>query len=172
MLDSLGHGGDVAAEVLCAELVVQQLVDGQVVLALQARAVLGDVDLRVAVALRQPAEQGAEAGRVRAQPEGLRLRADAVAVLALEERLEVAEEVVGVGGRGLVLDVVGGVVVHAVEVVGALDEGGLGGREGRQAVAELLHHRRRVVPEVDRVGEPGDGELDLAIARLDVFGVL
>ena len=50
--------------------------------------------------------------------------------------------VVGVdrGGDWLVLDVVGAVVVHAVEVVGAFKEGGLFGCEFGEAGAELGAH--------------------------------
>jgi hypothetical protein len=35
----------------------------------------------------------------------------------------------------------------------------------------LLEHAVGVFAKVDGVGEPGDGELDLAVAGFDVFGV-
>lgn len=166
-----GHGLDVVVVVAVAHLVLEDLLEGQVVLVLDAGAALGDVDLGVAVALAQPDEQVAEARGAGAQPGALRLLADAVAAVVPEGGLEVAVEVVELGLRVLVLDVVGRVVVHAVEVVGALDQGNLLGREGGQAVAELLAHRGRVVAQVDGVGEPGDGELDLAVGSLDVPGI-
>lgn len=168
----LGHGVDIVVEVLDAEVVLDDLLERHVVLALETGAVLGHVDLGVAVALAEPVEQVAEPLGVWAEPEGLRLGPDAVAVLVVEERLEVAEEVVLGRDALLVLDVVGRVVVHAVEVVGALDERHLLGRELGQPVAELLAHRVGVLAEVDGVREPADGELDLAVARLDVQGVL
>lgn len=172
LLHRLRQRRDVAAEVLSAELVIEDALERQVILALERRPVLSDVDLGVSVALAEPHEEVAESGRVGAQPERLGLGADVIAILGLEERLEVAEEVVVGGGGGLVLDVVGGVVVHAVEVVGALDERDFLGGEGGEAVAELLLHRLRVGAEVDGVGEPGDGELDLAVAGLDILWVL
>ena len=172
LLERVRHGLDVAVKVPDPEVVVQDRLERHVVLALDGRAVFRHVDLGVAVPLGQPVEQVAEPARVGPEPEGLRLLADAVAVLAVEERLEVAEEVVG-GGLGLlVLDVVGRVVVHAVEIVGVLDERPLLVGKGGQLVAELLPHGLGVIPEVDGVGEPGNGKLDLAVAGLNVGGVL
>ena len=69
-------------------------------------------------------------------------------------------------------DVIGCVVVHAVEVVGAAHERPLFLREGGEPIAQLLDHAVRVLAKVHGVGKPADGELDLAVARLDVLGVL
>ena len=168
----LRHGIHIIVEVLDAEVVLDNLLERHVVLALERGTVLGHVDLGVAVALAEPVEQVTEPLRVGTEPEGLRLGPDAVAVLVVEQSLEVAEEIVLGGHALLVLDVVGRVVVHAVEVVGALDERDFLGSELGQAVAELLAHRVGVLAEVDGVREPRDGELDLAVARLDVQRVL
>lgn len=69
------------------------------------------------------------------------------------------------------LDVVGSVVVHAVEVVGAFDKSLLLLGEGRKTVAKLLAHRLGVLTKVDGISEPADGELNFAVGSLDVLGV-
>lgn len=172
----LGDGGsqslDVTVEVLGTQGVVEDLLNSLVRLGLDGGTVLGDVDLGVVVALGQPDNEVLEALGVGAQPGALGLGADALAALGPEQALEVAEEVLGLGLGRLVLDVVGSVVVHAVEVVGAQDQSLLLLGEGGKAVAELLQHRVGVLAEVDGVGEPADGELDLAVSGLDVGGVL
>ena len=99
-------------------------------------------------------------------------RTDELAGLVLEKTFEVPEEVVGLRGCGFVFDVVGAVVVHAVEVVASLDQGDLFGSERGEAVAELFHHAIGVFAEIDGVREPGDGEFDLAVAGFDVEGIL
>lgn len=109
-----------------------------------------------------------EAAWIRTEPEGLGLWPDEFALFALEERFEVTEEVGGVGGGCLVLDVVGSVVVHAVEIVGALHERELFGREGGEAVPELRDHGCGVVAVVDGVCEPGDAEFEFALRGFDV----
>lgn len=68
-------------------------------------------------------------------------------------------------------DVVGAVVVHAVEVVAAVHEGQLGGSESREPGAELGAHAGRVVAVVYGVGEPGDAEFEFAFAGGGVEGV-
>lgn len=168
----LGHGVDVVVEVLDAEVVLDNLLERHGILALETGPVLGHVDLGVSVALAEPVEQVAEALGVRPEPERLGLGPDAVTLLVVEERLEVAEEVVLGRDALLVLDVVGCVVVHAVEVVGTLDERHLLGRKLGQPVTEQFAHRVGVLSKVDGVREPADGELNLAVARLDVQGVL
>lgn len=70
------------------------------------------------------------------------------------------------------LDIVGSIVVHAVEVIASLDKRFFFGRELGKPVAELFAHGGRVVTEVDGVCEPGDGELDLSIACFDVFWII
>lgn len=95
-------------------------------------------------------------------------RTDVVAGLVLEQRLEVPEEIVCFRGSRFVSDVVGGVVVHAVEVVGALHQGEFGGREFREARAELGEHGGWVVAVVDGVCEPGDAEFEFAFCGFDV----
>lgn len=69
----------------------------------------------------------------------MRFWTDAFAALGDKEGLEVSEEIV-IGRRGgFVLDVVCGVVVHAVEIVRAFDESGFFGGEGGQTGAELFY---------------------------------
>jgi hypothetical protein len=53
-----------------------------------------------------------------------------------------------------------------------VDEGDVLRGPGGQAVAQLFDHAVWVLAVIDGVSEPGDGELDLAIAGLDVRGVL
>lgn len=108
---------------------------------------------------------------IRSEPERLCLGTNVLAVLALKECLEVAEEIVLIWLAVLVLDVVGGVVVHAVEVVRSLYQGDLLGRELGETIAELLAHRVGVFAVVDGVGEPGDGEFKLAFGGLDILWV-
>lgn len=98
-------------EVLHTEVILQDLVPGQVVLALQTSAVLGHVDDGAAVAVGDPFDELAEADCVRAQPRRLRLGSNGRTVLVFEEKLEVAVEVLGIGFSRDVLDVVGAVVV-------------------------------------------------------------
>lgn len=90
------------------------------------------------------------------KPERLRFRTDAGAGFGDEEGFQVAEEVGGVGGGGFVLDVVGGVVVHPVEIVAAFDEGSFFGGEGWEAGAELLD-LGRVSGVESGVGIRGEG---------------
>lgn len=118
----LGHAGDITPEILDTEVVLQDLFSRQTILALQTRPVFRDVDLRPAVSIAQPLHQLSEARGVGSEPRTLRLGADAVPVLVFEETLQVAAEVVWVSRSIEVFDVVGAVVVHAVEVVGAGDE--------------------------------------------------
>lgn len=172
LLVGIGHGLDVAVEVFDTEVVLEDLLEGHVILALEGGTVLCDVDGRVAVALREPDKEVVEALGVGTQPERLGLFADVFAALGLKEGLEIAEEVVLLRRGGLVLDVVGRVVVHAVEVVGSLDKGELLRRKLGQAVPKLLEHGVGVLAEVDWVSEPGDGKLDLAVRGLDVLRVL
>ena len=69
------------------------------------------------------------------------------------------------------LDVVGGVVVHAVEVIGAFYESGFFGGEGWETVSELLHHGGGIVAEVDGVCEPGDAEFKFSFGGFNVEGI-
>ena len=93
-------------------------------------------------------------------------------MLVFHEDLEVASHVVRVWLASLGLDVVGAVVVHAVEVVATLNQGTIFIRPLGEAISELLDHAVGVFAEVDRVREPGDGELDLAVTGLNVCRVL
>ena len=108
---------------------------------------------------------------MRLEPEALRVRPDGFALVILKQCFEVAEEVFGLGRAGAVLDVIGAVVVHAVEIVAALHEGFVLGRPRGKTVTELCDHGLGVAAKVDGVGEPGDGEFELAFAGFDVFGV-
>lgn len=65
-------------------------------------------------------------------------------------------------------DEVSAVVVHAVEIVTAMDERKFRGTEGEEASAELLAYGGGVGAVVDRVGEPGDGEFEAALGGGDV----
>ena len=65
----------------------------------------------------------------------------------------------------------GTVVVHAIEVVAAVDEGDVFGGPLGKSIAELLHHAVGVFPVVYRVCEPGDVEFDLPFAGFDVCWV-
>jgi hypothetical protein len=89
-----------------------------------------------------------------------------------EVKLQVTEEVLGGGLSISVLDIVGCIVVHAIKVIGALDKRNLFRGKGGEAIAELGAHRGRIVTQVDGVGEPGDGKLDLAVSSLDIPGIL
>lgn len=166
------HGTNVTAEVLAPELVVEQLLERQLILAFQTSSILRHVEGRSAIAIRKPLDQLPEAQGVGAQPRGLRLGADPLTRLVLVQDVEVAGEVVDVGLAFLVADVVCAVVVHAVEVVAALDQGDLVGRQRGQAVAQLRAHRVWVLAKVDWVAEPRDGKLDLAVGSFDIFGVV
>lgn len=98
----------------------------------------------------------------------MRLWADTLALLVVEQAVDVAHGVVGGGGRGAVADVVGCVVVHAVEVVGAQDKGLLLGCKCWQAISELSAHRRRIISQVDRVGKPRREKFQSALSRLPI----
>jgi hypothetical protein len=69
-------------------------------------------------------------------------------------------------------DVVGAVMIHAVEVVAALDERDLVVGELGQSVAQLLEHRVRILAKVHRVREPRGGKLDLAVRGFDVLWIV
>lgn len=60
-------------------------------------------------------------------------------------------------------DEVSAVVVHAVEIVTAMDERTFRGTERGEAGAELLAHGGGVGAVVDGVGEPGDGGFEAAL---------
>lgn len=150
----LRHGLDVAVVVLHSEVVLEELLERHVVLVLDAGAVLGDVHLGVVVALAEPDEEVAEAQGAGAEPFRLGFGADGVASLVAEADVDVAGEVIVTRGAVTVADVVGGVVVHAVKVIGTLDERCLFVRKGRQAIAELLAHGVWVFTKVNGIGEP------------------
>lgn len=168
----IGHRTDIVPEIFRTELVVEQLLKRHVVLTLDAGSALGHVDLGASVPVAQPLEQLPESKRVRAQPHGFCLWANAVAMLVLHEDLEVAGNVVDVCFAGFGLDVVGTVVVHAVEVVAALHKGTVFVRPLGETVSKLLDHAVGVFAKVDGVCEPGDGEFDLAVSGLDIGRVL
>ena len=192
LVDGEKHGVEVVLEVLDAEVVVDGLFDGEVLLALDGAAVLGDVNgccgdlglgfirsgkircsykkiLTVTVTLVDPVQQLPETPCAGPQPEGLALRSEVNTLGGGEGHVDVSDEVVKRGGGLTVLDVVGGVVVHTVEVGGTLEEGRLLLGEVGETVAELLAHGGGVVTgEVDGVGVPGDGELVLTLSGLNV----
>jgi len=124
------------------------------------------------ISVGEPFQELAEAGWVGTKPKGLRFGADAVARFAVEERLEIAKEIILVGRCWLVLDIIGSVMVHTVEIVASLDKRFFFGRELGKPVAELLTHGVGVVAEVNRVCEPGDSKFDLSIACFDVFWII
>lgn len=170
--NSLRQSCGVISEVLGTERIFQDLFLGKFVLSLDTGTVLSYVDVRVPIALAEPVDEIAEALGIWSQPEALGLIANALAALGVEETLQVAQDIV-VGRRtSLMLDVVGGVVVHAVEVVGPLHERDLFVGEGGQTIPKLLYHGVRVFTEVNGVREPRDGEFDLAVSGLNVSGVL
>lgn len=172
LADGLGHCVDVVIKVLHAEVVLKNLLEGHVVLALERRTVLGDVDLGVAVALAEPVQEVTETLWVWSKPEGLGLGTDALALFGVKESLQVPEEIVLWWGASLVLDVVGRVMVHAVEVVRALHQSTLLLGEGGETIAELLEHGVGVFAKVDGISKPADGELNLAVAGLNISRVL
>jgi hypothetical protein len=69
-------------------------------------------------------------------------------------------------------DVVGGVVVHPVEVVGAFDKTNFFGCPFWETGSELFAHGGWIIAEVDGVGEPGDGEFEFAFGGFHVEGVV
>ena len=166
-----GKCTDIPSEVVHAELVVEDLLTREVVLSLQTGSVLGDIECRMVVPVTEPLDEFPEALRIRSQPDGLGLGTNPFSSLVLIPDFEVANEVIEFRLGVLVLDVVGTVVVHTVEVIASLDESSIFWSELRQPVAQLLSHRVWVLAEVHGVREPGDGELDLAIAGLNVTGV-
>lgn len=92
------------------------------------------------VAFGNPQDQIVESLGIGTEPHTLRLRADDVPLLVLKQRLQVTEEIVLFGGGSLVLDVVGGVVIHAIEIIRAFDERDFLVGEGGETFAELLSH--------------------------------
>ena len=138
---------------------------------LDGSPVLRDVEDGAVVSLVEPDEELAETLGVGSEPHALCLGADAIAGLVDEGHVDVAIYIIKRCGSVDVLDVVGGVVVHSVEVVGALDELGLLLGPHGKAVAILLLEGLGIVSEVDGVGEPRDGELELALGSGDVLGV-
>lgn len=109
--------------------------------------------------------------RVGTEPDRLRFWADVLAFLGFKEGLEISEEVVVVRRSGSVADVVGGIVVHAVEIVGALNESDFFRGECWETVAKLRDHGGGVVTVVNGVGEPGDAEFEFTLSGFDVEGV-
>ena len=106
-----GHRINVVLEILDAEVVLQNLVLSLVILTLQACAILSHVDDGSTIAVRDPLHELPEADSIRTKPRRLCLRTDRLAILVLEEKLEVTGKVIGIGFGGDVLDVVGTVVV-------------------------------------------------------------
>lgn len=76
-------------EIPHAELILDYLVAGQRVLALDARAVFRHVDDWAAVAVGCPLQQLAEARRVRSQPGALCFGADPIACFVLHQDVQV-----------------------------------------------------------------------------------
>jgi len=91
---------NITSKVFTSEIILQDLLPTQIILALQTGAVLRHVDDGLAVARRDPDEQLVEPVGVGAQPKGLRFGSDRFALFVLEERLEVAEVIVRVLFRG------------------------------------------------------------------------
>lgn len=170
--DGLSQGVDVATEVVDAELVVEDLFERQIVLALNARPVLRHVYGRISVPLTQPVDQVAEALWVRPQPSRLRLGADDLAMLVDRVSSQVAQEIIWRCFTGSVLDVIGGVVVHTIEVVRPLDERSLLRGKFGKSVAELLTHRIGVSPKVHGIGKPRDSKFYFSIGRNNIFRIL
>lgn len=120
--NGLGHRRDVASEVLDPEIIFEDLFRRQVILSLDTRPIFGHVDLGSTVSVTQPLHQFPESRCVRTQPGTLGHWTDAVAILVFEEHLEVSTDILWIRRCVLVLDVVGTIMIHAVEVVGASDE--------------------------------------------------
>ena len=83
-----------------------------------------------------------------------------------------AREIIDIRLTLLMPDIIGTIMIHAVEVVAALDERGFFGSELGKPRAELLAHAIRVLAEVDGIAEPGDCKFDFTRAGLDVGGVV
>jgi len=91
---------------------------------------------------------------------------------AVEESLEVTKEVILLRRCCLVFDIIGSVMIHAVEVIASLDKRFFFGRELGKSVTKLFAHGGRVVTEVYGVREPRDGEFDFSIACFDIFWII
>jgi hypothetical protein len=96
------------------------------------------------------------------------LRTDALSSFALEERFEISQEIVRFCGGILVLDVVGSIVIHAIEIVGTFHESYFFWSKCGKTVAKLLYHGGGVVAKVDRVCKPGDRKLEFAFCGFDI----
>lgn len=169
---SIRQSTDISLEVLDAEVVVQQLLKWEIVLALQAGSVLGYVEGWAAISITQPLDQFSEAQRHWPEPERLCLWTNPFAILVLLKALEISQKVVEFGLSVLVLDIVGTVVVHTIEVIAAFDKSRIFWSELWKSVPELLPHRIWVFAKVDWVSEPADGELKLSVACLDILRVI
>src|SRR5690242_3681038 len=167
----VSKSADIPPEVFNTEVVVQELLERQLVLTLQTCTVLCHVEGRSAIAVAEPLDQLPEAKRHWSQPDRLCLWANPFTGLVLHENLQIASIVVQLWLGILVLDVVCAVVVHAIEVVAALDQFRLLRCEFRQPIAKLLAHRVWVLAKVDWVAKPADCELNFAIACLTILGV-
>ena len=171
----LGHGSyegvDVVGIILASKFVIDNFFDRQIVLALNARAVLSDVDLRAAISVLDPGEKLAESLCVWCQPHALCQWTNLFAGFVLFECVHVADKVIRVGFMGNIPDVEGGVVVHTVEVVAAVNQGDLFRGKLWQSIAELLSHTIRILAKVDGISKPGDGKLFITFATFDIFRI-
>lgn len=165
------HRTNVTSEVLTAELVIQQFLQRQLAFSFQAGSVLRYVERRAAVPIAEPFEQLSKAERVGSQPDGLCFGTNPHAVFVLIQDLEISGEVFKCSLAVLVPNVVGAVMVHAIEVIAALDKRNFLLSELWQSATQLLAHRVWVLAKVDWVSEPGDGKFNLAVGCFDVFRV-
>lgn len=134
------HGMNIVPEVLHSEFIVQDLFLGQIVLTLDTRAVLCHVHLGLFISITQPLHQLPESDRLRLEPKALGLRSDGHAFLVVLQNLQVASEVIVIDRASLVLDIIATVMIHAVEVVGSLQDRFLLFGKCWETVAELIHH--------------------------------
>lgn len=63
---------------------------------------------------------------------------------------------------------VGGVSVHAIEIRGSLDDLPFLGGKFRKTLPQHLFHVWRVEPEIDWVGKPPDGRIEMVLCGSDI----
>lgn len=123
------------------------------------------------VALRNPKNQIVESLGIGTQPNTLSLGTNDITLLILKQSLQITKEIILLGCSGSMFDIIGGIVIHAIEIIGTFYQGDFFICERGKTVAKLLSHGSRVFTKIDGIGEPGNTEFEFAFGGFDVLRI-
>lgn len=134
----IGHCVNVVLEKLGTEIVVQNLIDGEIILTLNTGSVLRNVDCGSAVPVAYPVEEFTNSDWVRPEPYRLCFRPNVPSSSVDREKLNVSQMVLRSWRVHKMLDEIGTVRVRAEEVVASFDQGSFFGSKLWKSFLDLL----------------------------------